>query len=88
MCFPKPNENMEDKFMAFTKFDLERTKHYADEVVQLIREVEKDMKEVDALNVPKDDDGYDHFHSYNGVLRAELRRRSMDLTRALADLRR
>lgn len=74
--------------MAFDKFNLERTKHYADEVVQLIREVEKDTTEVNRHNFALTHAHPNYFHSYNGVLRAELRRRSMDLTRALADLRR
>lgn len=79
--------------MSFDKFNLERTKHYADEVVQLIREVEKDTTEVDKNNSKYDEvrgmgDYSIRYRSYNGVLRAELRRRSMDLTRALADLRR
>ena len=78
--------------MAFTKFDLKRTKQYADEVCNLIREVEQDICEADKNNSRffnrAQDDYSIQYRSYNGVLRAELRRRSMDLTRALADLRR
>jgi hypothetical protein len=75
--------------VAFTKFDLQRTKQYADEVVNLIREVEKDISVTDRANaVCRKSGDYSNYVSYNGVLRAELRRRSMDLTRALADLRR
>lgn len=74
--------------MSFSQFNVKRVKQYADEVVMLCREVEADTKRVDAaMELYHKGAPNVSFESYNGVLRAELRRRSMDLTRALADLR-
>ena len=71
---------------------LAEVKRLSREVAKLASEVEADMKRVDTnaaraqrLSIPP---AIAYWPGYNGKLRASLKRRSMDLTNALADLRR
>lgn len=73
--------------MPMVNKDVEQVLTIAREVIELGTEVVKDNNRVSNAHLHYGDEISTEYAYPNGKLRAALRRRSMDLTRALAEMR-
>lgn len=73
--------------MAFSKDNLKKTKIWCEQVIRLIDEVEKERQQGFVSLFGPEEKNHEYYTAPPSKKTGELRRRSMDLTRQLAQLR-